>query len=313
MLSRSLKIGTDCSGIEAPIVALQQLNIPFIHEFSSETNKHCITTIKANFNPKIIYGDIKQRNVKDIPDIDMYVCGFPCQPFSIAGNRQGIIDPRGTIFFECLKVIRYKKPIIFLLENVKGLLSIHQGQTFKEMIRLLENIKYNKKCIYNIYWKVLNTADFGIPQSRKRVFIVGIKKDYMKKKFKWPQSIPCRPLKEFIDWNDNVKTLTLTDLEKKMIQNVNPKAYFIDFCFKFHTFPNAHTICPTILTQNKLFNLQKFRYANINEYLSLQAFPNNFIINVSEYQFKKQIGNSISVNVLIHIFQEIFNCIKNID
>jgi DNA (cytosine-5)-methyltransferase 1 len=176
---RPLRIGTDCSGIEAPIVALQQLKIPFVHEFSSEIDKYCISTIKANFNPKIIFGDMKQRKLKDIPDIDMYVCGFPCQPFSIAGKRDGIHNPRGTIFWECLRVIKYKKPIIFVLENVKGLLSIDNGETFKNMMDELKKIK-----IYNVDWKILNTADYGIPQSRKRVFIVGIRKKYQSGEFK---------------------------------------------------------------------------------------------------------------------------------
>ena len=145
------------------------MKIPFIHEFSSEIDKYCITTIKANFNPKIIFGDMKERKLKEIPDIDLYVCGFPCQSFSLAGDRLGVRDPRGTIFWECLRVIKYKKPMIFVLENVKGLLSIDKGETFKTMIHELENLK-----IYNVYWKVLNTADYGIPQSRKRVFIIGM-------------------------------------------------------------------------------------------------------------------------------------------
>jgi len=81
---RPLRVGTDCSGIEAPILALRRLKIPFVHEFSSEIDPYCISTIQANFDPKIIFGDIKTRTLKDIPDIDGYVCGFPCQPFSIA-------------------------------------------------------------------------------------------------------------------------------------------------------------------------------------------------------------------------------------
>jgi DNA (cytosine-5)-methyltransferase 1 len=304
-----LRIGTDCSGIEAPIVALQEMKIPFVHEFSSEIDKHCITTIKANFNPKIIFGDLTQRKLKDIPDIDMYVCGFPCQPFSIAGERHGTLDPRGTIFYECLKVIKYKKPIIFLFENVHGLLSINQGTTFKEMIRLLETIKQNKQFIYNVYWKVLNTADYGIPQSRKRVFIIGIRKDYLQKPFEWPKSIPCKPLKEFVDWNDKSKS-NITKLCKLMLKNVNQKSFFINLDFKFDKHVNAHKICPTLMSRSSLYNYKLNRYANINEYLQLQGFPQNFKINVSNNQLKKQIGNSISINILIYIYKNLF---KNID
>jgi len=100
-----LRVGTDCSGIEAPIQALQQLKIPFRHIFSSEIDEYCIQSIKANYKPKIIFGDkngkfpegdIRKRNIKDVTDIDLYVCGFPCQPFSTAGIRQGLEDERGN-------------------------------------------------------------------------------------------------------------------------------------------------------------------------------------------------------------------------
>ncbi|NCY26811.1 MAG: DNA (cytosine-5-)-methyltransferase, partial [Alphaproteobacteria bacterium] len=126
--------------MEAPIVALRQLKIPFSHEFSSEIDKHCISTIRANFNPKIIFGDMTTRDIRQVPDIDLYVCGFPCQPFSMAGKRQGEQDPRGTVFYECLRVIKNKKPMIFILENVIGLLSIDGGKTFKTILRELERL-----------------------------------------------------------------------------------------------------------------------------------------------------------------------------
>lgn len=140
-----LRVGTDCSGIEAPIMALTQLTVPFVHEFSSEIDKHCIASIRANYDPKIIFGDMTKRKLKDI---DLYVCGFPCQPFSDAGKRQGVKDPRGTIFWECLRVIRYKKPTFFILENVKGRQRKNirnddgRVEQIKNVPRRLEGIKY---------------------------------------------------------------------------------------------------------------------------------------------------------------------------
>ena len=297
---RPLRIGTDCSGIDAPIVALMQMKIPFSHEFSSEIDKHCIATIKANFNPKIIFGDMMNRKLKDIPDIDLYVCGFPCQPFSLAGKRDGVRDPRGTIFWECLRVIRYKKPMIFVLENVKGLLCIDGGETFKTMISELKKLK-----VYSVYWKVLNTADYGIPQSRKRVFIVGILKKNEKEGFEWPIPVPCRSLEEFVDWDDIIMS-TITQRQKTQLQTIKKTAYFIDLNFNFHTYPNSDKICPTLTAHNQVFNCKLRRLMNVKEFLQLQGFPIDFRYTVSHSRIKQQLGNSMSVNVLVCLFKSIF-------
>lgn len=299
-----LRIGTDCSGIDAPIMALKQMKVHFIHEFSSEIDKHCIETIKVNFDPKIIFGDMRQRKLKDIPDIDMYVCGFPCQAFSLAGKRKGTSDPQGTIFWECLRVIRYKKPKIFVLENVRGLLSIDHGNTFKNILKELQNLN-----IYNIYWNILNMADYGIPQSRKRVFIVGIRKKYQMKEFQWPTPIPCDTLDRYVDWNDRSKS-TITYRQRKQLEKVNKNAYFIDFNFNFHTYPNSDKVCPTLTTRNQLFNCRLKRYMNVYEAFRLQGFPPTFRYTVSDNQIKKQIGNSMSVNVLIYLFQNILTTLR---
>jgi len=304
---RPLRVGTDCSGIEAPIVALQQLKVPFSHEFSSEIDKHCIATIKANFSPKTIFGDMKERKLKDIPDIDLYVCGFPCQSFSIAGKRQGTRDPRGTVFWECLKVIRYKKPIMFVLENVRGLLSIDNGETFKTMILELDKLK-----IYNVRWKVLNTADYGIPQSRKRVFIVGILKKNEKKDFEWPKPVPCRSLEEFVDWDDNSKKpLPPYFYGSGMDKIINKNAIFIDLAYTKYSHKDANIKCPCITTaSHSLYNFKRGRYANSIELLKLQGFTKSFHILVSKSQIQKQIGNSMSVNVLTTLLRNIFQTVQ---
>lgn len=123
-----IRVGTDCSGIEAPIQALKQLGIPHKHVFSCEIDKYARESILANYKPEILFTDMTKRKTKDTPDIDLYVCGFPCQSFSMAGLREGVDDPRGTIFWQCLKVIKHKLPRVFILENVKGLLTINEGK-----------------------------------------------------------------------------------------------------------------------------------------------------------------------------------------
>lgn len=302
---RPLRVGTDCSGIEAPIVALQQLKVPFSHEFSSEIDKHCIATIKANFSPKTIFGDMKERKLKDIPDIDLYICGFPCQPFSIAGRRDGVRDPRGTVFWECLNVIRYKKPIMFVLENVRGLLSIDHGETFKTMILELEKLK-----IYNVRWKVLNTADYGIPQSRKRVFIVGILKQYQKKQFEWPKPVPCRPLEEFVDWDDTEKYMKKTFRMLMILQNVPSGSKFINLSFARDTNKNTTTVCPTITTAGNLWCTPLDRFASVKELVRLQGFHQGYKFACSPRVCKRLLGNTISVNVLTFLFKSIFGTLS---
>ncbi len=121
-----IKIGTDCSGIEAPIQALDNIQKKiehkiYEHEFSCDYDKYCRDSIAANYTPKIIYNNIKEK--RSLEKVDVYVCGFPCQPFSTAGNQLGNKDSR-NIFSYCIKAIKDCNPTLFILENVKGILMI---------------------------------------------------------------------------------------------------------------------------------------------------------------------------------------------
>jgi DNA (cytosine-5)-methyltransferase 1 len=295
-----IRVGTDCSGIEAPIQALQQLGIPFRHVFSCDIDKYVVESIKANYKPEIIFGDMKKRKLSQVPDIDLYVCGFPCQPFSIAGSREGTDDPRGTIFWQCLKVIKKKLPKVFILENVKGILSINDGETFEEIIKSLKKIKK-----YNIYWNVLNTRDYGIPQNRERVFIVGIRED-QDINFLWPNKKPMDDIKNYVDWNDTEKDKPTVRI-KTLLKNIPKDSVFIDTSFAKAKFPNSNNYCPCLNTKNDFWCVPLKRYINTKELLSLQGFPKNFNQVVSKTQMKKQIGNSMSVNFLKELFKKIYN------
>lgn len=133
----------------------------------SEIDKYAIEIYKKHFPEQKNYGDIRKINPKKLPDFDLLVGGFPCQAFSIAGKRKGFKDTRGTLFFEIARILRSKKPKRFLLENVKGLLSHDNGDTFKTIISTLTKLGYD------VQWQVLNSKNFGVPQNRERVFIVG--------------------------------------------------------------------------------------------------------------------------------------------
>ncbi len=305
-----LRVGTDCSGIEAPIQALLQLKIPFKHCFSSDIDKYAIQSIKANYTPEIIFGDpdgeykegdITKRNIKDVPDIDLYVCGFPCQTFSSAGKREGFDDVRGQVFWGCLKVIKEKEPKIFILENVKGLIWHNKGNTFNTILTSLKNLEN-----FCVYWDVLNTKDYGIPQNRARVFIIGIRNDIHDHPFDFPTKIPINKLTDYIDNDDEyIHPIPQCVIKSKMLDKVPSNAVFVDFGFKKHKHPYAGFYTPTINANNRLWCIPLQRYANIKELLSLQGFPKNFKQVVSNTQLKKQIGNSMSVNVLKEIIKMI--------
>ena len=302
-----LRVGTDCSGIEAPIQALMQLNIPFKHVFCSDIDKFVIQSIKANYKPEIIFGDkdglfkdgdITKRNIDDVPDIDLYIAGFPCQPFSSAGDRRGLNDPRGTVFYSCLKVIETKQPKYFILENVKGLMTHDKGNTWNIMCNLLKELE---RFGYIVKWKLLNTKDYGIPQNRERIYIVGCKD----KDFEWPEKKVMDDLKNYVDEEDN-KIFITKRKNKNRIINLPKDSIFIDYnFFKNNTYLNSNIWAPCLNTNTGLWCNKMNRYANIKEYFLLQDFPLTFKQVVSDSQLKKQLGNSMSVNVLKCLFEKI--------
>ena len=137
----SILVGTDCSGIEAPIFALINMGIPFIHSFASDIDKDVVRTIKANTQPLIIYDNLHDRDNSKTAQVDLYVAGFPCQPFSTMGKQEGFDDARGTVFFGILDYITQKLPKVFVLENVKGLVTMQKGKLLYQIMKLLRSIK----------------------------------------------------------------------------------------------------------------------------------------------------------------------------
>ena len=186
---------------------------------TSEIKPHAIKTLEHNFRKEKIHGDIFKIKNEDIPDFDFLFGGFPCQPFSSGGKRKGFLDTRGTLFFEIERILRSKKPLGFILENVEGLVK-HDlenklddiGQTLKTILFTLE-----KDLGYKVTWKVLDSKDFGIPQSRKRIFIVGTKNH----KINISDFISIRkPLKGFLE---SGKPLLKSDFTKKLLSKYKPQ------------------------------------------------------------------------------------------
>lgn len=303
-----LTIGTDCSGIEAPIEALKQLGIPFQHKWSCEIDKFARQSILANYEPEILYEDITKRDHSQLPDVDIYACGFPCQSFSLMGKKLGTTDPRSNIMLHCIDVIKTKQPPIFILENVKNFKFIEKGQPYQFLIDSLTTIvDEDGEEVYNIYPDIYNTKEYGIPQNRERIYFIGLKKDIQLQHFEKPQTVRMTPLEDFIV----DKTIYATPNTSKNIVN---KFKLIDYK-NGYVFPNSNYVkplegvCPTLSTRCDMFFHSTYqRYLSTNECLSLQGFNSTFIQVVSKSQMYKQIGNSMSVNVLKAIIKELLNC-----
>lgn len=160
------------SGIGGFEVGIQKSLKEFECVGYSEIDKYAMNIYQKHFPDHNNFGDITKVEVSELPDFDLLVGGFPCQAFSVAGNQKGFDDTRGTLFFDIIRVLSVKKPKYFLLENVRNLLSHDKGRTFSIMISKLMNFGYN------IRWDVLNSKDFGVPQSRERVYIRGSLEDF---------------------------------------------------------------------------------------------------------------------------------------
>ena len=185
-----LTIGTDFSGIGAPEQALRKLGIEYKSVFACDINKYAKQSFLANYNTDNWYDDITKRDHSKTPYCDLYVAGFPCQAFSVAGKRQGFKDTRGTLFFDLFQYIKLQRPKYFILENVKGLVRHDKGNTFKVIKDSLESLNYT------IYHKVLNTKHYGTPQNRERIFIVGFSDVHT---FEWPETKITEPIEKFLD------------------------------------------------------------------------------------------------------------------
>lgn len=177
--------------------ACEALGIQSECVFSSEIKEHAKSVYMSNFDESSISGDITQIDASEIPDFDVLLAGFPCQAFSSAGKRQGFLDTRGTLFFEVERILKEKSPKAFILENVDGLVTHDKTNKNDEMGLTLKTILHSLESLgYKTHWKVLNASDFGLAQSRKRIFIVGSKtKDISLNNFEIKKS----PLKTILE------------------------------------------------------------------------------------------------------------------
>jgi len=182
---------------------------------TSEIKASAIDTLNHNFNHQLFTGDISKVAIEEIPDFDFLLGGFPCQAFSSAGNRDGFCDTRGTLFFEIERILKAKRPQGFILENVEGLVTHDKGKTLKVILQSLDSLGYN------VDWKVLDSKDFSLPQSRKRIYIVG----FLESKIEL-NSIETKKPKFFKDIQEKGLKTIESNFTKKLLSHLEPKALY---------------------------------------------------------------------------------------
>ncbi|MCQ4139204.1 DNA cytosine methyltransferase [Chryseobacterium sp. EO14] len=207
-------IATVCSGIGSPEQALNELNIRHEISFACEIGKYAKKSYLQNFTPNMMLSDMTKESWKGKEFYsDLFIGGIPCQSFSLAGKRLGELDPRGLLFYDFYRYVKEQKPKYFIIENVKGLLSDNNGNTFRNWINLLgqsENgtpffFPHEDSLLYNLHWEVLNTKDYELPQNRERVFLVGIRND-LPNDFVFPAKKPLKlRLKDVLESNADDK------------------------------------------------------------------------------------------------------------
>lgn len=266
--------------------------------FSSDIDVYARDAYEANFGERPA-GDITKVDASDIPDFDILFGGFPCQAFSICGLQKGFEDKtRGTLFFEIARIIKEKEPQAFVLENVKNLASHDNGKTLQTILEVLED-----ELGYHVEYKLLNALDFGLPQKRERILILGARKPFQ------------------MDWTFEIaKRKTLDDILEK---DVDRKHYASAEIVAKRKAMHTAKVTPSIWHENKSGNISSYPYscalragASYNyllvngerrltprEMLRLQGFPDTFKIVVSDAQTRKQAGNAVPVDMVAYVIE----------
>ena len=280
------------AGIGGFRLAMQNLGGKCI--YSSEWDKEAKKTYKANFG-ETPFGDITKESTKSyIPDnFDVLCAGFPCQAFSIAGKRGGFEDTRGTLFFDVAEIIKRKKPKAIFLENVKGLVTHDNGKTLDVILNTLEELDYA------VHVKIINAKNFGVPQNRERIFIIGFNKDKVDNYnvFNFPESTQEVFINNFIE--NNVEGYDISEhLQKSyLLKKDDGKPQIIDINSNIQvktlvsTYHKIQRLTGTFVKDGKT----GLRLLSISECKAIMGFPNDFIVPVSRTQAYRQFGNSVAV------------------
>lgn len=276
--------------------------------WANDFDKYATETYRANYNSPIVCGDINQINIGDIPDFEVLIGGFPCQPFSMMGGQLGFEDARGTLFFRIAEIIKAKieagkKPRAIVLENVKALKTHDKGNTFKVIKKILE-----EDLGYKVFCEILNSADYGIPQTRNRTYIVCFANENAD--FSFPPRIELTYYLQDLLEQDVDKKYFLSDKILPTILSNGTGGYQAKSEIDLRI---ARPLCATMAKMHRAcqdnYVTQKGRIRRLTprECARLQGFTDDFIIPVSDCQAYKQFGNAVTVNVSREVAKSVRN------
>ncbi len=277
--------------------------------FSSEWDKAACKTYAANFGD-VPFGDITQIAAEEIPPHELLLAGFPCQAFSIMGQMKGFDDTRGTLFFEVARILAHHKPKAVLLENVKQLTTHDHGKTFETIKATLRSLGYH------INWRVLNAMDFGLPQKRERVIIVGFRDEKAYQKFDFSFKKQPYNLKNILEKDEEVdpKLFASDAIKQKRMASTKGKELFYPSIWHENKAGNVSVLnysCAlrTGASYNYLL-VNGIRRPSSRELLRLQGFPETFKIVVSHADIRKQTGNSVAIPMIRAVAEKMYKLIN---
>ncbi len=245
-------------------------------------------------------GDITQICEKTVPDHDLLCAGFPCQPFSIIGSSQGFADPRGTLFFDILRIVREKQPKVVLLENVKRLFTINNGEVLTSIKQSLQ------KAGYTVHHKILNALDFGLPQKRERAIIIAFRDNI--ETFEWPTArARMRPLSDILEGKPNTKHFAsdkiISARQSKHKASTRPAIWHENKSGNISSHPYSCALRAGASYNYLLVDGE--RRLTPREMLRLQGFPDSFTIVCSDSQTRKQTGNAVPIPMIQAVMDNI--------
>lgn len=310
-----MNLGSLFAGIGGIELGFQKAG--FKTAWAVEIDSKACETYKLNHKHKIINNDLSKVDLNELSSIDILSAGFPCQAFSIAGYQKGFKDERGNVFFEILRYLKFFKPKIIFLENVKNLLRHDKGNTFKIIQKELENLGYHIK------FQILNTAEYGnIPQNRERIYIVGFLDYNYFCNFSFPDKIPLNvQIQDLIDKKADKEFYYTQSKYYETLKESMKNSKTLYQWRRHYVRENKSNLCPT-LTANMgtgghnvplVLDSVDIRKLTPRECARFQGFDENFILptHLPKSSLYKQIGNSVSISVIEAIAKQIKKVLKS--